>query len=364
MAFFTKKTWVARQGTGLNKFSINGATPVTVVNQPDTVTEQGDALSATNLNNLEQRIYNAFLDVDGVFDNIEDGIVLVSRAKADQNGDIIDETYAKQNGYYSELGAGTAEQLVSTQTVEDNAPYLFRTSGGSVDIGNREEDEIVGGTLGVNQQTPNLSDSYWVKEGTSSVSADGKLTMVWTPIYSNNGLIYGKDFFIAGHKYLVSVTIKNNGTETRRVGIGQPYGYDITKYIESQATEKIEGIIPIENPTGQGNRFTVFGYSTNVEYNLTISPPNCIDLTAMFGSEIANYIYALEQATAGAGVAWFRRYFPKPYYAYNAGGLSSVKPSSHDMVGFNAWDEEWEVGEINYATGAKDIRLTRWLMVL
>ena len=113
MAFFTKKTWVARQGTGLNKFSINGATPVTVVNQPDTVTEQGDALSATNLNNLEQRIYNAFLDVDGVFDNIEDGIVLVSRAKADQNGDIIDETYAKQNGYYSELGQRLTPRHIS-----------------------------------------------------------------------------------------------------------------------------------------------------------------------------------------------------------------------------------------------------------
>lgn len=57
---FTKKTWVARQGTGLNKFSIDGATPVTVVNQPDSVTEQGDALSAENLNNLENRIAEAF----------------------------------------------------------------------------------------------------------------------------------------------------------------------------------------------------------------------------------------------------------------------------------------------------------------
>ena len=76
-----------------------------------------------------------------------------------------------------------------------------------------------------------------------------------------------------------------------------------------------------------------------------------IDLTQMFGSTIADYIYSLEQATAGAGVAWFKKLFPKPYYAYNAGELMSVNASSHDMVGFNAWDEEWENGWWNYQTG-------------
>lgn len=61
---FNKRTWKGRQGTGLNKFSIDGATPVTVVNQPDYVSEQGDALSAGNLNDLENRIYNEFTDVE------------------------------------------------------------------------------------------------------------------------------------------------------------------------------------------------------------------------------------------------------------------------------------------------------------
>ena len=57
---FNKRTWKGRQGTGLNKFSINGASPVTVVNQPDSITEVGDALSAGNLNDLEDRIADAF----------------------------------------------------------------------------------------------------------------------------------------------------------------------------------------------------------------------------------------------------------------------------------------------------------------
>ena len=61
---FNKKTWKARQGLGLNKFSIDGATPVPITNQPDSVTQQGDALSAGNLNDLEDRIANAFDDVE------------------------------------------------------------------------------------------------------------------------------------------------------------------------------------------------------------------------------------------------------------------------------------------------------------
>lgn len=52
--------------------------------------------------------------------------------------------------------------------------------------------------------------------------------------------------------------------------------------------------------------------------------PNIIDLTQMFGSTIADEIYAMEQATAGAGVAWFKNLFPLDYYAYNAGETTCV----------------------------------------
>ena len=48
------------------------------------------------------------------------------------------------------------------------------------------------------------------------------------------------------------------------------------------------------------------------------------DLTQAFGTEIANYIYSLERAHAGDGVAWFKNLFPKDYYAYNAGEETCV----------------------------------------
>ena len=61
----------------------------------------------------------------------------------------------------------------------------------------------------------------------------------------------------------------------------------------------------------------------------------------MLGSTIADYIYNLEQATAGAGVAFFRKYFPKPYYPYDSGTIKSVEGvSAHKTVGFNAFNPQ------------------------
>lgn len=65
MAFQTK-VWRARQGVGLNKFSIGGAAPVTLVNMPDQVLVAGDAFSEENMNDLEQRIAAALGTVYGV----------------------------------------------------------------------------------------------------------------------------------------------------------------------------------------------------------------------------------------------------------------------------------------------------------
>lgn len=60
---FNRRTWLARIGTGLNKFII-GAKDAdgkqALVNSPDTVTQEGDVISAANLNDLEGRIESEF----------------------------------------------------------------------------------------------------------------------------------------------------------------------------------------------------------------------------------------------------------------------------------------------------------------
>lgn len=61
---FEKRTWFARLGTGLNKFIIgekDANNKQTLVNAPDSVDQQGDVISADNLNDLEARIESEFL---------------------------------------------------------------------------------------------------------------------------------------------------------------------------------------------------------------------------------------------------------------------------------------------------------------
>ena len=67
----------------------------------------------------------------------------------------------------------------------------------------------------------------------------------------------------------------------------------------------------------------------------------CIDLTALFGSStIPDYLYSLEQTTAGAGVAKLKEwgFLTKDYYPYNAGSLQSVKCSGKKVVGKNLFE--------------------------
>lgn len=72
---FLKRTWLARIGTGLNKFIIGNKDSEgkqTLTNAPDSVTQQGDVISAENLNDLEDRIEAGFNEKQDVltFDNV------------------------------------------------------------------------------------------------------------------------------------------------------------------------------------------------------------------------------------------------------------------------------------------------------
>ena len=64
-----------------------------------------------------------------------------------------------------------------------------------------------------------------------------------------------------------------------------------------------------------------------------------VDLTAWFGSTIADYAYTLEQATAGSGVAWIKQYLPSGYIPYSAPTLKSIEGlAAHVTRGKNQID--------------------------
>ena len=224
-----------------------------------------------------------------------------------------------------------------TPTSTDTTPYSFKAVG---DVyGDRLEDKIVGGTVAWNQQLK--LDRVANHNGiTASLNNDGGITINGTATSDAYISIDSRYSFKLdeNHKYLYKGCPSGGSSMGYFLGDGwSGMGRDYGKGTVFTAT----------SGTFQPNIIVVKG---NTVSNLTFRP-QLFDLTQMFGSTIADYIYSLEQATAGAGVAWFKKLFPKDYYAYNAGELLSVGGlQSHDTVGFNQWDEEWEVGYLGYSS--------------
>ena len=252
-----------------------------------------------------------------------------------------DVTKADLENFAENGTVANARQLVASIYEEDKTPYNFRTSGGSLDIGDREYlRKIVGGTVAWNQLVRNpqpSSDSYWGSIRGSLSYANNVITMT----ADGTGLCTAQASLVKGtpnHKYFVSfdinvsdaskaISMALSSTSINNNTIGSFYPTSANTW-QTKATifvptnDSIEGLrIAMSSPSnGDTMKFR----------NVIV-----IDLTQMFGSTIADYIYSLETATAGAGVAWFKKLFPKDYYAYNAGELISVKTSKHITTGFN-----------------------------
>ena len=257
-------------------------------------------------------------------------------------------------GSYDSMTVGNAKQLVATVGIEDNVPYLFRTSGGSIDIGNREDNKLIGGTIAWNQ----LFDFI---EGSAKWLTNGAVTQTWNDgaVTISNGNTASAYLFqnynhVSGHKYLYSFAAsctRGDGVSTYAqviIYFGSTASGTTKNINISETKSQYSGVIT-SNETGDFKRITL--RPNHVDNTLTVANFIFFDLTLMFGSTIADYIYSLEQSTPGAGVAWFRKLFPKNYYAYDSGSVQSVNVSSHNMTGLNQWDEEWETGMIDTNTG-------------
>lgn len=257
---------------------------------------------------------------------------------------LADDVEAKANpdGYYEDMTAGNAEQLVATVAVEDQTPYNFRTSGGSACIGDRAQNKIVGGTYAWNQYFNVVNPDVGANAGNYQ-SAGSSFSWHDTSVQSN-WIGTQADKIGANHK--IFVCAKNTCSNSLHIGM---FGPAFSSQGVITAGAEYAGILI----SGESNnRFIIYcPEAWSEDRELSAKDFMVVDLTQMFGSTIADYIYQLEQGTAGAGVAWFRKLFPLPYYPYSEGGLESVNVSSYKTTGLNQWDEEWELGTLNDNTG-------------
>lgn len=265
-------------------------------------------------------------------------------------------------------------------SAQDTTPYMFRPVPTQTEDFGHESDCIVGGTVGWNQliKNGNFADSSaWLPYNDTNLSisiSGGECIATILSVKNNNyaNCIKQQILKIAGHKYLTWFDIYV-GKQSRVT----------TGYMHNGTTEVVQTgwnrVGSVQQAEATGTAYVYLGVSNASDYGYAVNDTykmknvNIIDLTAYFGSAtIADYVYTLEQGTAGAGVAWLRANAPQlfEYHAYDAGSLVSVSGlMSHDMVGFNQWDEEWESGYIRPSTGeaiadVSKIRMKNYMPVL
>lgn len=165
--------------------------------------------------------------------------------------------------------------------------------------------------------TDNRDGSYTVSTTASGAAATTRLNMLARNV-------------VNGHKYLIKGCPKNGSSSSYYLHVGS-FGDDIGNGLLFTCD--------YDYPSFSFPRISVFtGYviSTPIVFR-----PIMFDLTLMFGA-------GNEPAT----VAEFEALFPLDYYDYNAGQLLSFTGDDIKTTGFNQWDEQWELGEINADTGA------------
>ena len=224
---------------------------------------------------------------------------------------------------------------------------------------------IVGGTVVENQlvQNGNFADGttgwrpYNANNASISVS-NNVLTATFLTEAASGSYQYGAATevkkLVAGHKYLVETDIYVTNAGNYAIDVnGSTSGR--VKNITSVNTWVNMCFVcnAVESPA---TSFLVEPYQKNIAVGDTMSIRNTmlIDLTQMFGTTIADYLYSLETATSGAGIAKLREwgFDLDTYHEYNPGTLESVSGvSAHETVGFNQWDEEYEVGGLSTTDG-------------
>lgn len=210
--------------------------------------------------------------------------------------------------------------------------FTYRPSAGRKSI--RDKSAVIrrikGNSL-VWNQLATFKDSWTgngltcVKEG-NTIHLYGTVTKAFTYDICQLTTYLSQGLKRDGRKYLISL----NAPDGVAYGIN---GYPIEKtkphFWSAEADSVWFGYISIKIPVG-----------TTVDY--VFSNPQIIDLTLMFGA--GNEPSTIEE---------FYARIPKGIdaNASNNGELISMNANAIETNGFNQWDEEWEVGEINENTG-------------
>lgn len=257
------------------------------------------------------------------------------------------ENKADIDGSYEDLTAGSAEQLLSDKFVEDKVAYSFRKTAGGKAVGNRAIDEIIGGTLVVNQLL-NHENAQLSNEASYNTNAHRFTVNLPENAAANNYVRFTNLPLMIGHKYFLMFKV---------VSISE--GASFRCYFpNSSSPTAVKGAVSDKIFEYQSNfyNYLYVGKASAVTQAQSITfEVTLVDITQMFGSSsIADYVYSLETTTAGNGVTWLYEYFPilnGGYIPYGTGSFQSIMLSKHKMTEFNQYNPNAE----KYRLGAYSV---------
>lgn len=205
----------------------------------------------------------------------------------------------------------------------DTEPYLMRRTAHVGVVGKCALNKLVGGSLGWNQLA---NPQATTQAGVTITVSNGTVTINGTATANIYYQVTPTTMTVDGHVYFVK---KEQNKTVREIT-----WYNDNKGIYLDAANDVG----IQKATGAGRLY--IRITSGAQVDAYVAKPQFIDLTATFGSTIADYVYGLESATAGAGVAWFSRYIDLgTYHAYDAGSIQSVQATAHVTTGKNLIDQ-------------------------
>lgn len=229
----------------------------------------------------------------------------------------------------------------SGSIVNDSAPYTSRIGRDGL-----AKMELVGGTVVWNQlvQNGNFADtSNWTAIG-ANLSVDGNVATIvassdWGRIRSNLINIVNE------HKYILFGQIKATTSVIRILIADADTNNPVYQYVTSSTDWVDVSIIFAANVAGIKCAHIGASPTPSTFYAKGIQ---LIDLTQMFGTTIADYVYSLEQSVVGSGIAWLRSYgfFTKDYYEYDAGSLQSVCTSARKIIDLNGNERTYPIDDV------------------
>lgn len=246
----------------------------------------------------------------------------------------IKTNYANKEGTYPNLTSGFADNLVGRGEATPEV-FTFRQSGGNTSIndGTARLKSIKGNSAVFNQLFLRGANSNYYQWEDSKVTINGTITSDYeTYDTEGNGAIYS-----LANDHILLVTIKqlsgkvtNGEVQIRAASFGANKILTITP--ESSNAE----LSFIGKYLSSGKYYTRTKILANTTVDNLVLQYQIFDLTAMFGA--GNEPQTVEE---------FKALYPNDYYEYNAGEIINSNYTAIESVGFNQWDEQWELGTFN-----------------